>query len=136
MSMIDEIMDQVGKYAIAWTDACTCEMCDEHITHLNQLAVKLDLRNMIAAALSDAERKGAEAMREACATASEEIARRFSGRKPTVQFSNGAAAAAKTIRDLSLPTGSQPAEAVQLTDASQDDDDPWLSGDDLMGSSG
>ena len=119
---IDEIMRAVVEsqdMALAWYR----KEEDSYGTLNNQYLV---IGELIAAALADAERKGAEAMREAAASAGFDAA----------ASDENACEVMEAIRALLLPTGSQPAGVVLLTDASQDDDDPWLSGDDLMGSNG
>lgn len=91
MTSVDEIMAAIGRQG------------DDCIRDADAASESFEaLREMIAAALADAERKGAEAMREAAGDAVEE----FEGRWLS------ASAVHLCIRALPLPTGSQPAGAV------------------------
>lgn len=114
MSSIDKIMGAIGRHG------------DDCIRDADAASEPFDgLREMIAAALADAERKGAEQMRAQCLTrcdALEDAARRQY--KPALGGncdphhqgrSDGAAEVGASIRDLPLPTGER--QAVRLTDA-------------------
>lgn len=98
MTSIDEIMSQAQEFASGWSivggrfdGGDALEIATES---------KAMLRNMIAAALADARREGAEQMREACTAA---VARYP---LPWVVHE---------IDALPMPTG--PRQAVRLTDA-------------------
>lgn len=97
MSNIDEIMGAVGRHG------------DDCIRDADAASESFDgLREMIAAALADAERAGAEAMREAAAA---EFDRRDGG--TGIGFYDPHEPA-EIVRALPLPTG--PRQAVLLTD--------------------
>ena len=97
MSNIDEIMGAVGRHG------------DDCIRDGDAASESFDgLREMIAAALADAERAGAEAMREAAAA---EFDRRDGG--TGIGFYDPHEPA-EIVRALPLPTG--PRQAVLLTD--------------------
>lgn len=98
MTTIDEIMGAIGRHG------------NDCIRDADAASESFDgLREMIAAALADARREGAEEMREAAGDA----AQRAAGRGLS------ASAVHLCIRALPLPTGSQP--AVLLTDEQIED---------------
>lgn len=91
MSKIDEIMELAQSYSDS----------QQHTSEARNIA-RTELRHLIAAALADARRDGADAMRAAAGDA----AQRAAGRGLS------ASAVHLCIRALPLPTGSQPAGAV------------------------
>lgn len=93
MSTIDEIMGAIGRHG------------DDCIRDADAASASFEgLRDLIAAALADAEREGAEAMREAAGDA----AQRAAGKGLS------ASAVHLCVRALPLPTGER--KAVLLTD--------------------
>lgn len=62
MSKIDEIMSDVQSFASTW--ALVGGRFDDGSMHNTAEAQSAELRNLIAAALADARRDGAEAMRD------------------------------------------------------------------------
>lgn len=114
MSNIDEIMGAVGRHG------------DDCIRDADAASASFEaLREMIAAALADARREGAEAMRSECLTCCDALEdSAWKQYKPALGGncdphhqgrSDGAAEVGASIRALPLPTG--PRQAVLLTDA-------------------
>lgn len=107
MSKIDEIMAKVveSQDAAAAYEAGGC-VTAEQIDALNDA-----LRDLITAALADAERKGAEAIREAAAAMPDASASRLMQAKRVPMVDQHCAGIlrdhADKIRALPLPTGSQ-----------------------------
>ena len=99
MTSIDKIMGAIGRHG------------DDCIRDADAASESFDgLRELIAAALADARREGAEAMRTQLAILTPEMASAACWRH-TVQ-SAGDYARAVSASPLPLPTGSQPAGAV------------------------
>lgn len=100
MSKIDEIMGAVGRHG------------DDCIRDADTASESFEgLRDLIAAALADAERKGAEAMRTQLAILTPEMASAACWRYTT----HSAGDYARAVGAAPLPTG--PRQAVLLTDA-------------------
>lgn len=100
MSTIDEIMGAVGRHG------------DDCIRDADTASESFEgLRDLIAAALADAERKGAEAMRTQLAILTPEMASAACWRYTT----HSAGDYARAVGAAPLPTG--PRQAVLLTDA-------------------
>ena len=118
MSTIDEIMSQADDYADAERalGGVLADECDQ----LRRNMLRLLLEGAVAAALADAERKGAERMREAAAGVCDLnhfhcIGRRDSetGDSEDQYQAEMAKECAQEIRALPLPTGSKPTEEEQ-----------------------
>jgi hypothetical protein len=109
MTTIDEIMSDVQSFASSW--ALVGSRFDDGSMHNMAEAQSAALRDMIAAAIADARREGAEQMREACAKASEETYTLAVAHGDTnveiepLRYPTGMKAG--DIRALPLPTGSQ-----------------------------
>lgn len=107
MSAIDKIMGAIGRHG------------DDCIRDADAASESFEaLRELIAAALADAERRGAEAMREAAdqlrADADEIFPPSDRGRQAPVEVRDVVEWYSESIRALPLPTG--PRQAVLLTD--------------------
>ena len=114
MTSIDEIMSDVQSFASTW--ALVGGRFDDGSMHNTAEAQSAELRNLIAAALADARRDGAEAMREAAANACRQ-ARPIGGRAWSAEQESCFEAlthVADYVGALHLPTGER--HAVMLTD--------------------
>lgn len=108
MSTIDEIMEKVIESQDAAAAYEAEAITGEQLDGLND-----GLRYMLAAALADAERKGAEAMRERAAVAAWASGMdQHNGRRGAAQDAREVgslcAHAIRAVRVMPLPTGDQP----------------------------
>ena len=99
MSAIDEIMKQADDYADA--ERCLASLLADECDQLRRNMLRLMLEGEIAAALADAERKGAEAMRERI------FAKLGAHYGDATGMHLAVARELDSIRSMPLPTGSQ-----------------------------
>ena len=109
---VDKIMGQADDYARAWADAQTAEMGYRGTAYAYRAEERAALRDLIAAAIADAKREGAEQMRAEAA-----MAIRRDGWNSTYQHPF-AQRMGDMVADLPLPAS--PRQAVLLTDAMVD----------------